>query len=594
MQIGMKGSVAVLLVMFFSMVLLPQAVYSGEITIKPGKFDHFVIEMPEDVKAGQEADIKLQAVDSFNNVITNFGDKVKEFQVHVTGSAAVSPASFKSSSFSSGRLSLKLSGKTAESVTITIREASSPIPVVSKELTISPDKLHSLQIRAPRTVAAGEVFDLRIIGKDRYNNIVHEVVPGKNLNFIFKGEAEPRIEMPSVPDLAGGIADVRLVSEKAGGVVIEVKDLITGSSGVSERVIVSSGPVATFKVFAPREVIAGETFEVQIVALDRYSNVVTGYSTNGSGVKITTTGKINPFPSSIQAYEFANGQAKLDMRYDVAEEIALVITENNRPITAKSESVNVVSPIPTKYEIITPETAFAGQKFKIKIIAYNQLNHVIKNYNLVGPDVDLTTTGTGIITPGRIPASEFINGTAVVEVNYTRSESFQITANPATYDKKPVVQVKKKQQPAAKASHAAPAKTKQTKKAKPAEEKKSAPAKADSVKAKSAPFEITSISIVEPKKKSNISINISNMSDAIKYSVRTESSGGKKWIVLRIKNSMNKAGEPAKIESSYVGEVNIKEDSKDKNAVLVQIELLKPSAFKVLKEKGALTISLKR
>lgn len=593
MQIGAKGSVAVMLVLFFSMILLPQAVYSGEITIKPGKFDHFIIEMPEDVKAGQEADIKLQAVDSFNNVITNFGDKVKEFQVQVTGSAAISPTSFKSSSFSSGRLSLKLSGKTAESVTVTIREASSPIPVVSKELTIVPDKLHSLQIRAPRTVAAGEVFDLRIIGKDRHGNIVHEVVPGKNLNFIFKGEAEPRIEMASVPDLAGGIADVRLVSEKAGGVVIEVKDLITGSSGISERVMVSSGPVASFKVFAPKEVIAGETFEVQIVALDKFSNVVTGYSTNGSGVKITTTGKINPFPSSIQAYEFANGQAKLDMRYDVAEEIALVITENNRPITAKSESVNVVSPIPTKYEIITPETAVAGQKFKIKIIAYNQLNHVIKNYNLVGPDVDLTTTGTGVITPGRIPASEFINGTAVVEVNYTRSESFAISANPATYDKKPVVQVKKKQ-PAAKASQAAPAKTKQTKKAKPAEEKKAAPAKTDSVKAKSAPFEISSISIVEPKKKSNISINISNMSDSIKYSVRTESSGGKKWIVLRIKNAVNKAGEPAKIESSYVGEVNIKEDSKDKNAVLVHIELLKPSAFKVLKEKGALTVSLKR
>ncbi|MCE5312383.1 MAG: hypothetical protein LLF86_04440 [Nitrospiraceae bacterium] len=592
MQIGAKGSLAVFLVLFFSMILLPQGSYSGEITIKPGKFDHFVIDMPEDVRAGYEAEIKLQAVDSFNNIITNFGDKVKEFQVQVTGSAVAAPAAFKSSSFTSGKLIIKLSGKTAENVTMTIREASSPIPVVSKEITIIPDKLHFLQVRAPRTVAAGEVFDVRIIGKDKYNNIVHEVVAGKNLNFIFKGEAEPRIEMASVPDLAGGIADLRLVSEKAGGVVIEVKDLISGSTGQSERLTVTSGPVATFKVFSPKEVIAGETFEVQIVALDHFSNVVTGYSSNGSGVKITTTGKMSPFPASIQAYEFTNGQAKLDLRYDVAEEVALVITENNRPITAKSELLNVISPIPSKYEIITPDSAYAGQKFKIKIIAYNQLGHVIKNYNLVGPDVDLATTGKGVITPGRIPASEFINGTAVVEVNYTRSESFTITASPAAYEKAPVAEVKKKQ-PASKSGQASSAKSKQTKKSKAAEEKKSAPAKADSAKSKT-PYEITSISIVEPKKKSNISINIANMSESINYSVRTESSGGKKWIVLKIKNALNKTGESVKIDSSYVGAVTIKDDSKDKNAVLVQIELLKPSAFKVLKEKGALTVSLRR
>ncbi|MDX9715379.1 MAG: hypothetical protein RBT37_08115 [Dissulfurispiraceae bacterium] len=594
MQIGAKGSIAVLLVLFFAIILLPQASYSAEITIKPGKFDHFVVEMPDSVVAGKETEIRLRAVDSFNNLITNFGDRVREYQIQVSGSAAVSPASFKSTAFSSGLFAFKLLDKTSESVIITIRESSSPLPIITKELNVYSDKLHSLQIKTPRTAVAGEVFDLRIIGRDQYGNIVEETVAGKNLNFIFKGEAEPRIEMPAMPDLAGGIADVRLVSEKAGSVVIEVKDLITGSTGQSERITVTSGSAAAFKVFAPREVISGETFEVLVVALDRFSNVVTGYSSAGSGVKITTTGKLSPFPSSIPAYEFTNGQAKIDLRYDAAEEIALVITENSRKITSSSDLINVISPIPSKYEVITPETAVAGQKFKIKILAYNQLGHIIKNYNLVGPDVDLVTTGTGAITPNRIPASEFINGTAVVEVNYTRSESFSIIASSARYEK-PAATVKKKQPAAKQPQPAADMKSKQTKKpAKPAEEKKAVSERADSIKAKSAPFEITSVSIVEPKTRSNISVNIGNMSSAIKYAVSTKTADGKKWILLKIKNSVNKAGDSVRFDSAYVGEVTIAEDSKDKSAVLVKIELLKPSAFRVIKEKGALTVSLKR
>jgi len=49
-----------------------------------------------------------------------------------------------------------------------------------------------------------------------------------------------------------------------------------------------------------------------------------------------------------------------------------------------SEGIKVVSPIPERYEITTPDSAVAGQKFKIKITVYNQLGHVIRNYNIVG------------------------------------------------------------------------------------------------------------------------------------------------------------------------------------------------------------------
>jgi hypothetical protein len=391
--------------------------------------------------------------------------------------------------------------------------------------------------------------------------------------------------MPAIPDFKNGMCAVTLISQKSGTAIVEARDLITGSSGTSEKIDVINGPVNSFRVFVPKEVIAGEPFEVSVVAVDRFSNVVSNYSTTGSGVIITSSGKLKPFPSSLPAYEFANGQAKFDLRYDAAEDISIIITEMGKAQKGTSEGIKVVSPIPERYEITTPDSAVAGQKFKIKITAYNQLGRVIRNYNIVGPDVQLSTTGTGTLMPNRIPASEFVNGTAVVEVQYNKAESFAIIAGPA----KPAVAVKKPAPvPTKEPTKVAPP-VKEPKKPKKAKEEK----KEKEEKAEAKALEITSISLVEPKKKSTISIHIPNFDAAIKYSASTETVEGKKWIVVRIKPAVSKIEKAVKFESSFVGNVMVEEDKKEKGAVLVKIEQLKPSKFHVTKEKNSLTVTLK-
>jgi len=564
--------------------VLPSLVHSGEIVVKPGKFDHFNITMPDRIVAGEDVSIRLQAVDAFNNIITNFGETGKEFHATVSGSASISPATFKSTSFVNGSLTITISDKVAETINLSIRESGIPIPILSKDLTITPSKLNSFVIKGPKTAHAGEKFDIQIIAKDSFGNTVSEPIFGKNMNLIFKGNAEPRIDMPAIPDFKNGTCVVSLISQKAGTAIVEAKDLITGSSGASEKIEIINGTVNSFRVFVPKEVIAGEPFEVSVVAVDRFGNVVSNYSTTGSGVIIASSGKFKPFPSSLPAYEFVNGQAKFDLRYDAAEDISIIITEMGKTQKGMSESIKVVSPIPERYEITTPDSAVAGQKFKIKITVYNQLGHVIRNYNIVGPDVQLSTTGTGTLMPNRIPASEFVNGTAVVEVQYNKSESFAITAGPV----KPAVAVKKPAAPAKEPAKAASAKeTKETKKPKKAKEEKK------DKKAEAKAIEITNISLVEPKKKSTISIHIPNLDAAIKYSVYTETVEGKKWIIVRIKPAVSKVEKAVKFESSFVGNVVVEEDKKEKGAVLVKIEQLKPTKFHVTKEKNSLTVTLK-
>lgn len=586
-------------------IVLPAAAPAAEIIIKPGKFDHFNVAMPERIVAGEEATIRLQAVDAFNNVIATFNESGREFQITASGSAAIKPTTLKASSFSHGSLTLSLLDKVAEAVTLSIRESGSPIPLVSKELVVFPNKLASFAVREPRRTQAGEPFEIRIVAKDAYGNTVFEPIPGKNINLIFKGDADPKIDMPAIPDFKNGVSVVALVSQKSGITQIEVKDLITGSSGVSDKIEITSGPVNAFKMFAPKEVIAGEPFELSIVAVDRFGNVVTNYAATGSGVTITSTGKLRPFPATLSAFEFVGGQAKVDLRYDIAEDITLVVTETGKAPKGATDTIRVVSPVPERYEVTVPESAVAGQKFKIKITVYNQLGHVIKNYNLVGPDVLLTTTGTGTLVPNKIPASEFVNGTTVVEVQYNKSETFSIVAAPAkTSTPSPQAVARRlaaaaERQQAKSGAPAAPAKqpAKKPKKAKEAVKEKEGPKDVKKAERKAAiktrNLEITNLSLVESKKKSTITIHIPNLDTTVRYSATTETADGKRWIVLRVQPPASKVEKHFKFSSAFVGDISVEEDEKELGTIVVKIELLKQAKYHVTREKNALAVTLR-
>ncbi len=586
-------------------IAVPSLTYPGEIVVKPGKFDHFNISMPEKMAAGEEAAIKLQAVDAFNNIISNFGETEREFHLSASGPAVVKPASFKASAFINGTFTITVMDKAAEIFNLSIREGGSPLPIVSKDITIVPNRLNYFVVKGPRGVQAGEAFDIRIVAKDTFGNTVMEPIAGKNINLVFKGDADPKINMPSIPDFKGGVSVIALVSQKSGATQIEAKDLITGSMGTSERIEIINGPVNSFKIFAPKEVIAGEPFELAIVAVDRFNNVVSNYGTTGNGVTITSSGKLKPFPATIPAYEFVNGQAKVDLRYDVAEDITLTVAESGKAPKGSTDTMHVVSPVPERYEVTTPESVVAGQKFKLKITVYNQLGHVIKNYNLVGPDVQLSTTGAGNLVPNRIPASEFVNGTTVVEVQYNKSEAFAIYASPVKSSGAPALAGQspavKKAAPAAEkqqARAAAPSKqARKSKKPKAKEEAKEGTKKVEkktkAAKAKHS-LEVTNVSIVESKKKSVITIHIPHLDGTLKYNASTEMVDGKRWAIIKVTPTTSKVDKALKFDSSFVGNVTIEEDKRDKGAVLVKMELLKPARFHVTKEKNSLSVTLRQ
>ena len=585
-------------VYFFSVILSFFAFCSNnlsaqDIIVNPGKFDRFIITLPDSIKAGEEVQINIQAADNLGNVIKNFNTYDKEFVISTTGSATLNVKNLKASAFSNGFATVIFRNTVAERLVLSIREANNLIPLITKDIVISPASLKSFTIKAPKTSRAGEKFDITIIARDSFGNIINETIQGKSINFAFKGEADIKFDMTSVPDITKGSAVASFMAMKTGTVTIEAKDVITGSYGISEPIEIINGNVNSFKVMAPKEAVAGEPFEISIAAIDRFGNFVNDYASNGKGINIKSLGKTVPFPSTVPAYEFTKGQAKLSIRYDIAETVLLTVVEIGGTQSGTSEPITITLPKADRFEIVTPEAVVAGQKFKIKITVYNQNNRVIKNYNLIGSDVVLRASGTGNLIPDRIPASEFINGTAVIDVQYNKAEAFNITAQiadikterPST--EKTVTDITtKKETPTSKQQVSSPSK--------PTEHQKSVKTtkKQASAKAPAKSYEITNISIVESKSQSNITVHINGMNDAISYSVISDKgSSNKKMLTLKIKSAVSKLDKNLSLDSNFVKNINIEED---RDAVLIKMEQIKPSKFHVTKGKGVISIVFKK
>lgn len=587
---GMKRPLVFSNLLIALLIAFPALAYSGEIIVRPGTFHHFNISQPEQIVAGEDAALKLQAADALNNNIPNFAEIKQTFQLTVTGSATVKPLSFDSTAFINGTIAILVNDKTAETVLISITESGSLLPVFSKELSILPNKLSSLIVKGPRAAVTGERFELQIMAKDAYGNVVTEPVYSKNLNILAKGTSEPKIEMMMSPEFRNGSGLVSIVAEKAGSITLEVKDMLTGSVGFSEKINIAAGPLHSFKILHPKEVIAGEAFDFSIIAVDSFENPILNYSTTGKGIEISSSsGKQKPFPSNIPAYAFVNGQARASIRYDATETVTLGVSEIGGRQTGSSDSIVFVPSAIERLEVITPGTVVAGQKFKARITAYNQLSHIIRNYNLIGHDVLLSTTGTGTLMPDRIPSSEFLNGVAIVDLQYNKSEAFEISAS---VDKLSALQDI--------AESAAMAVIKQKSRS-AKKEKKQAEKKADEKVQERHPavekaatennVEIENISLAEINNKTAVSIHLTNFEKLLKYTAETEQIGGKKWIVVKLSPASSKIdGAGIKPDSSFIGKINITED---KGTALIKMELLRPARYHITKGQDALNISIK-
>lgn len=210
------------------------------IRVAPGMFDHFALQLPEKITAGEVVVIRVLCQDSYNNLITNFSESGREFIVSVSGSATVQPAHLTPASFQGGVTNINITAKKAEKIMLYIHEVNEPTPVLMKETVVSPGKLDHFMVSAPDNVSAGSKFEIRITAKDAFDNTIHDMeTKGRDLSIEPSGTSAIKASGASVYDFRNGTAVAELAAEKAGRLSINVKDLLTGSKGQSREIIVN-------------------------------------------------------------------------------------------------------------------------------------------------------------------------------------------------------------------------------------------------------------------------------------------------------------------------------------------------------------------
>lgn len=572
-----KGSCFLNFIIFLFSLCFISSSY-GEIIAKPGTFDHYQIDAPDVFIAGNEYKIFIYALDAFGNPVAMPSESHKEYKITVTGSAVIFPDHFKANEITISGLAVKFKDEKAEEVKISLYEVNSPFPVTEKRIKILPAEINKLDIKGPASARAGSDFEVSISGKDRFNNTVCKDFDPKDLNLFFKGDVSPQIkEIQYSPENCN--VKVKLVSDKIGNIYIEAGLLNKNITGKSEKIEVLNGPVNSFIVNAPETAIVDEPFDITILAIDKFNNFVKDFATQKERVIIEVQGKGYIFPTELSSYAFSEGKAKISLRYDRPEDIKILVkVSSDSSIRGESGIIKVTPPKVKRFEVISPETVIAGQRFKVKIIAYNQLDKIMSNYNLYGSTVILKTSGSGSITPNKIPPSEFINGVATVEVMYDKAEKFNIFA---TLEEKeiPSTEIKTTEKKVEKPKVADKKKTKKSKRT----EKKSV--------SKGQVLDLKNISLVETKNAATLTLFIPDIDKYGGYSPKTKKEGKIMSVIVEVYPVKNKLETPVKIESDFIKEVSVSE--KD-NKVIANIILKKPLKYHLVKKKDELVVEFRR
>ena len=296
-----------------------------------------------------------------------------------------------------------------------------------REIVIAPSELDHFLVQAPQGAIAGEGFTLTITAQDAFDNVITDyALSGKGVSISTDGvgKVSPDKLLPS--EFKEGRAEVTLVYDKAQEITLSCREIEGRASGRSERMTVLPAGLDHFVLTAPKEAVAGENFVLWISAQDTYRNTIPNYATSGKGVAISASGEGKISPDRVTATQFVNGVARVNFSYNKAQTITLSCKEELGEAKGESSLLTIKPASLDHFLLATVSAATAGKKFQATITACDSFGNVITDYGQKGKGVLLLTRGKGQLSPSSIPASQFQNGVAKVDLTYDKAEPITI------------------------------------------------------------------------------------------------------------------------------------------------------------------------
>lgn len=141
-RMKLKSNGILLFVVLILTVFFLDNVYALRVT--PGRFDHFALQLPEKIAAGGELTIKILAQDYNNNLIPNFSEAGRAFNISVSAPSTIRLIQLPPDSFQGGVASISLSVNKPEKLTLYIYEVNEPSAVLVEDIDVTQDKADNL------------------------------------------------------------------------------------------------------------------------------------------------------------------------------------------------------------------------------------------------------------------------------------------------------------------------------------------------------------------------------------------------------------------------------------------------------------------
>lgn len=402
---------------------------SEAIAFTAGALGSFTVEAPETAEAGIPFTVRVQAADVYGNIIRDFARGGQTVVLRHSGSLPEAETEIAAGQFIDGMASVSVTYRLAEPLTIVARQQQGSISGSSRTVTIQPGAPDHIRVTAPATAVAGTPFTVTLLAEDRYNNRVADFAArGMDVRVAVAGTVARDPEVVPAGRFSQGQAQAVISYQKAERIVVRAEDREGNTLGLSGPLTVSGGALAAFRVTAPVEATAGETFPVRLVAVDGFDNVITDYDRQGNGVKLAGNGVGTLVPVSVAPALFRDGVAVVACRYHTSEIISISAGEERGLAAGTSAPVRVQPGALDHFVLTAPAAVLAGQPFTLRLEAQDRYYNTLREYARSGAEVVLGTDRGGELTPATLGADAFAAGVATTSLTVTRAGDFRILA----------------------------------------------------------------------------------------------------------------------------------------------------------------------
>ncbi len=309
-------------------------------TFTPTKaVDHFDIEAPASVEAGQIFYITVTAKTSDNLVVENYYGTV-----HFTTNASLYqlPEDYTYTVSDAGSHIFQVTLMTAGLITINVNDTINVSITGHKDIIVNPANAVSFTILAPSTVNAGDTFYITVTAKDQYNNVVTDYTGTVRFT-----SSDPQAQLP--PDTQFNLSDagVKILSAilKTKGIqTISATDILNSSiTGTSNGINVQAGSVVTFLVVAPSIANSNVSFNFYVTAKDAFNNTIDNYT---GTVTFSSTDSLAELPANYTFLTSDMGSRIFEATLKTAGIQTITVSQVGSPsINGTSNNINVVVPV---------------------------------------------------------------------------------------------------------------------------------------------------------------------------------------------------------------------------------------------------------